>query len=98
MGAVRMKGNWVGRVLKSLGEGKLEAQTLPGLPKSDEYHLPLMFLWKTVSLGLLVFSRLAVAMATQRLRTSNYICLLLLEPYRDAHMETSFSRSFLLCF
>ncbi|ELK18072.1 Follistatin-related protein 1 [Pteropus alecto] len=42
-----MNGNWVGRVLKSLGEGKLESQALPGEPKGDEHHLPLMFLWKT---------------------------------------------------
>ena len=41
---------------------------------------------------------LAVAMATQCLRTSNYICLFLLEPYWATHMEISFNPEFLAGF
>lgn len=53
---VKMKRNWVGRVLKNLGVGRLEKETLLLEPKGDDHHLPLAFPpWKTVFLGLHVF-------------------------------------------
>ena len=81
-----MRRNSLGRVLKNLGVGRIEKQTLSVEPESD-CHPPRTFPWKTVFLGLQAFpllpplQGLAVAMATQCLRTSNYICLFLLEPY-----------------
>ena len=83
---VRMRRNWLGRALKSLRVVRIERQTLLVEPEGD-CHPPWAFPWKTVFLGLQVFpllpplQGLAVAMATQCLRTSNYICLFLLEPY-----------------
>lgn len=69
-------------------------------PQCEVHHLPLAVPWKTIpgTPGFPLFSWPAVAMATQCLRTSNCICLLLLEPYRAAHMETSFSLEFLAVF
>lgn len=87
----------MGRVLKSVGLGKGEKQTLPVDPEDDEHHLPLAFPWKTVFLGPQVLLADSCH-GNSVLRTSNYICLLLLEPYQATHMVTSFSMEFLAGF
>lgn len=54
-GRWEVRRNWVGRVLKSLGVGRLEKQTLLVEPEGDDRHLPLAFGWKIVFLRLQVF-------------------------------------------
>ena len=94
------EGRWVGGVLESQGEGRLEVQALPMEHEGDECHLLLAFLWKTIpwTPGFPHFSPGQQSPWQQCLRTSNCICLPLLEPYRVTHMETSFSLEFLAGF